>query len=94
LQCNNFPNSAWRDLNEKEREHIRLLFKPISPWPIITDVRMLKARGVFDRFKQQAEEEERRFKEQAEEFARTHKNPPVWALTRLQLVTTELGTSS
>jgi hypothetical protein len=78
LQCNNFPNSAWRDLNEKEREHIRLLFKPISPWPIITDVRMLKARGVFDRFKQQAEEEERRFKEQAEEFARTHKNPPVW----------------
>jgi len=54
--CYNFPNSAWRDLTEEERENFRLLFKSISPWPIITDVRALNAIAVFDRFKQRAKE--------------------------------------
>jgi hypothetical protein len=67
LQCKNFPNSPWRDLGEEEREDLRLLFKRISPWPIITDVRMLDARRIFDGFKQQAEE----LKAQAEQAART-----------------------
>jgi hypothetical protein len=66
-QCNNFPDSAWRDLTQEEREDLRLLFKRISPWPIITDVRMLDARRIFDDFKQQAEE----LRAQAEQAART-----------------------
>jgi len=56
LQCSNFPRSAWRQLTKKEREDFRRLFKPISPWPIITDARKLNALGVFDRLKQQAQE--------------------------------------
>lgn len=56
LQCTNFPNSAWRDLSKEEREHIGPLFKAVSPSPIITDVRMLNALRIFDRFKQQADE--------------------------------------
>jgi hypothetical protein len=56
LHCSNFPNSPWRDLTEEEREDLRLLFKPISAWPITTDVRRLNALRVFDQFKQQAEE--------------------------------------
>jgi hypothetical protein len=54
VQCINFPNSPWRDLGREERENFRLLLKPISPWPIITDLRALNAIGVFDRFKRVA----------------------------------------
>jgi hypothetical protein len=56
LQCPNFFGLAWRDLSKQEREHIRLLFKPVSPRPIITDVRALNALRIFDQFKQQAEQ--------------------------------------
>jgi hypothetical protein len=55
LQCNNFPNSPWRDLRKEEREHIRAFFQPVSPRPIITDVLMLRGTGVFDAFRDQAE---------------------------------------
>jgi hypothetical protein len=67
LQCKNFPNSPWRDLSETERKDLRLLFKCISHWPIITDVRMLDARRIFDDFKQQAEE----LRAQTKQHART-----------------------
>ena len=56
LQCSSFPNSPWRDLSNEERENYGLLFKLISHWPIITDVRNLEAIRVFDRFKRQAKE--------------------------------------
>jgi hypothetical protein len=52
LQCENFPQSAWRDLTKEERANFQSLFKPIGHWPIIIDVRMLDALRVFDQFKQ------------------------------------------
>jgi hypothetical protein len=55
LQCHNFPNLPWRDLTKEERENIRDHFKPVSPRPIITDVLMLRGTGVFDAFRDQAE---------------------------------------
>jgi hypothetical protein len=55
LQCHNFPNLPWRDLPKEEREYIRGFFKPVSPRPIITDVLMLRGTGVFDAFRDQAE---------------------------------------
>lgn len=65
-QCLDYPASPWRELNEAQRQNISLNFGRPGPTPVITDVRMLNAMHVFDRFKQQAED------------ARGCKKPMVW----------------
>ena len=49
---------SLRDLTKEERANFQSLFKSISHWPIIIDVRRLDALRVFDQFKQQAKNED------------------------------------
>ena len=65
-QCPDYPALPWCELDQAQRQNISLNFGRPGPKPIIRDVRLLNAMGVFDRFKQLAED------------ARGCKEPMVW----------------
>jgi hypothetical protein len=65
-QCPDYPALPWCELDQAQRQNISLNFGRPGPKPIIKDVRLLNAMGVFDRFKQLAKD------------ARGCKKPMVW----------------